>query len=157
MTSKTNRRWASFYLDELERTIDVHYSWEDGPEYKPSVISFEEIKMLKENRAIETWSASDMSDERYDSICRAIYRFEFMQVLIPKISEHGGYAGHAMVMEIHAFCPVCGVKRGKPEPGISWDGSRRLYVDTWTNDCGHLDTYAEVREEGRRLIEKTIS
>ena len=31
---------------------------------------------------------------------------------------------------------------------FSYDGSRRLAVDTWSNACGHVDTYAEVRREG---------
>lgn len=32
---------------------------------------------------------------------------------------------------------------------ISYDGSRRLACDGWTNPCGHVDTYAAVRVEDR--------
>jgi len=54
----------------------------------------------------------------------------------------------AVAVTLLWFCPSCGGARGEIVPGISYDGSRRLAVDTWSNACGHVDTYAEVRREG---------
>jgi hypothetical protein len=44
-------------------------------------------------------------------------------------------------------CPICGQQRGQSTQGTSYDGSRRLSVDTWENPCGHVDKYSAVREE----------
>jgi hypothetical protein len=68
-----------------------------------------------------------------------------MKVIIPARVEHDGF--HSMTVEIADVCPVCGGPRGKPHPGISYDGSRRLAVDCWENPCGHIDKYSSVRRE----------
>ena len=53
-----------------------------------------------------------------------------------------------MTIEISDTCPKCGAKRGiKQWQGLSYDGSRRLEVDLWINECSHIDKYSEVREE----------
>jgi ssDNA-binding Zn-finger/Zn-ribbon topoisomerase 1 len=71
-----------------------------------------------------------------------------MIVEIPKIAEHWGSPTNLMTIEIQDTCPKCGAKRGvKRWKGFSYDGSRRLGVDCWENECGHIDTYPEVREE----------
>ena len=67
-------------------------------------------------------------------------------VRIPAVAEHNGM--HLATVTLLWFCPSCGGARGEIVPGISYDGSRRLAVDTWSNACGHVDTYAEVRREG---------
>ena len=70
-------------------------------------------------------------------------------VTIPAYSEHDGYPGNAVDVVLEWTCPQCGGTRGDPTPAISYDGSRRLGVDGWTNACGHIDYYGDVREEAR--------
>jgi hypothetical protein len=71
-----------------------------------------------------------------------------MKVTIPSRADHEGFPGNTITAEISDFCPVCGGKRGEVFETISYDGSRRLYgVSGWQNPCGHIDTYAKVREE----------
>jgi hypothetical protein len=66
-------------------------------------------------------------------------------VYIPSETEHAGVYG--MFVTIKWECPVCGSPRGEPYKIFSYDGSRRLYVDGWTNPCGHIDKYKSVKEE----------
>lgn len=68
-------------------------------------------------------------------------------VSIPACTEHEGI--YSITVQLEWRCPVCGRLRGNPEPAISWDGSRRLFVDGWQNPCGHIDKYADVRKEAR--------
>lgn len=71
-----------------------------------------------------------------------------MKVEIPKITEHCGNPCNILVLEIEDTCPICGAKRGtKRWKGLSYDGSRRLTVDCWENECGHIDRYSNVRRE----------
>ncbi len=79
-------------------------------------------------------------------------------VKIPKITEHAGYPGNLMTIQISDKCPKCGGKRAtKRWEGLSYDGSRRLIVDCWQNECGHLDLYSEVREEYHNMQRTTTS
>jgi hypothetical protein len=71
-----------------------------------------------------------------------------MIVYIPARTEHEGLYGVYVVID--CTCPKCGAPRGEPYLGISYDGSRRLHVDTWQNPCGHVDKYDAVREEARK-------
>lgn len=73
-----------------------------------------------------------------------------MTVTIPACEQHEGFA--SMTVTISDYCPKCGKKRGVDtiHKGFSYDGSRRLVVDCWTNPCGHIDKYSEVREEVKR-------
>lgn len=66
-------------------------------------------------------------------------------VRIPGSTDHGGH--HLITVTLRWVCPTCGGPRGEIRPAISYDGSRRLACDCWTNPCGHLDTYAAVRVE----------
>lgn len=75
-----------------------------------------------------------------------------MTVTIPPSPQHGGQA--LVTLEISDFCPVCGGPRGALFGTHSYDGSRRLNVDGWSNPCGHVDTYASIREEGKRVAFK---
>ncbi len=73
-----------------------------------------------------------------------------MIVEIPVVTEHAGYPGHLRLLEISDTCPKCGAKRGtKRWRGLSYDGSRRLSVDCWENECGHIDSYRDVVQEGK--------
>ena len=68
-------------------------------------------------------------------------------VTIPARDDHAGR--HKMKVDLPWLCPTCGGPRGEPAAGISFDGSRRLSVDTWTNPCGHIDFYNKVRGEAQ--------
>ncbi len=70
-------------------------------------------------------------------------------VTIPACEMHGGYPGYAARVVLEWTCPHCGGPRGEPAPTISYDGSRRLGVDGWSNPCGHIDKYSDVRAEVR--------
>jgi hypothetical protein len=66
-------------------------------------------------------------------------------VQIPGSDAHDGW--HSVKVTVLWECPTCGGPRGDVTRGISFDGSRRLGVDTWTNPCGHVDFYSRVRLE----------
>ena len=77
-----------------------------------------------------------------------------MTVTIPSCEQHEGI--FSMTVTISDYCPKCGKKRGVDtiHKGFSYDGSRRLVVDCWTNPCGHTDYYKDVREEVRKAIKE---
>jgi hypothetical protein len=78
-----------------------------------------------------------------------------MKVTIPKLAKHDGSPFNAMTIEISDKCPRCGAKRGtKIWDGLSFDGSRRLAVTQWENECGHIDKYDDVMEEYYNNIKK---
>jgi hypothetical protein len=78
-----------------------------------------------------------------------------MIVTIPKIAQHCGYPGNLITVEISDKCPKCGARRGITRTkGLSYDGSTRLEVDCWTNQCGHIDKYSDVIQE---VVEKLKS
>jgi hypothetical protein len=66
-------------------------------------------------------------------------------VRIPGSRDHAGH--HLVTVTLRWVCPVCDGPRGDVHPVISYDGSRRLACDGWTNPCGHVDTYAAARRE----------
>ena len=71
-----------------------------------------------------------------------------MKVEIPRIPEHAGFGGNLIIGNIQDICPKCGAKRGiKRWRGLSYDGSRRLSVDCWENECEHIDKYTDVVKE----------
>lgn len=78
--------------------------------------------------------------------------FSNMIVTIPSSQEHAGIG--LATFEISDLCPVCGGKRGEIFGTHSFDGSRRLNVDGWNNQCGHVDTYEDVRKEGVKVAFK---
>lgn len=65
-------------------------------------------------------------------------------VTIPALAQHDGY--HSMTATLPWVCLRCGAPRGEPYRTRSYDGSRILECDGWTNPCGHLEKYSEVRE-----------
>ena len=68
-------------------------------------------------------------------------------VEIPSRAEHWGI--HRTQVKLVWVCPKCGKPRGKLFRILSYDGSRRMLVDGWSNACGHIDYYSEVRKEAR--------
>jgi len=71
-------------------------------------------------------------------------------VQIPGSDQHDGIflATVTVVWE----CPTCGGPRGDVARTISYDGSRQLGCDSWSNPCGHIDTYSAVRREAARRV-----
>lgn len=70
-------------------------------------------------------------------------------VTIPNRDDHDARQENTVTLTVAWVCPVpgCGGPRGEVARGLSFDGSRRLVVDTWTNACGHVDLYEDVRAE----------
>lgn len=79
-----------------------------------------------------------------------------MRVTIPLLQQHAGYSSNLGTFEIEDKCPKCNKPRGKIFEAISYDGSRRLHVDSWINPCGHIDLYEDVRKEGKRVEFKAV-
>jgi len=70
---------------------------------------------------------------------------EYRTVYVPACVEHEGVLGRHYWLRW--VCPECGGPRGEPHPVRSYDGSRILYCDGWSNPCGHVDKYSNVRLE----------
>jgi len=71
-------------------------------------------------------------------------------VKIPACAMHEGVK--YIMVTIPWLCPECGAPRGEVREVISWDGSRRLGCDGWTNLCGHVDLYSDVCHEGANNV-----
>jgi hypothetical protein len=74
---------------------------------------------------------------------------DIRRVTIPACDQHGGHELNKVTVYLRWVCPLCGGKRGEIKGGISYDGSRRFHVNTWVNECGHIDYYPDVRTEAR--------
>lgn len=72
---------------------------------------------------------------------------ETKQILIPSRDDHAGSHQNTRTVKVLWQCPRCGGPRGRVELAPSYDGSRKMMVSFWTNPCGHIDTYARVRQE----------
>lgn len=70
-------------------------------------------------------------------------------VLIPEKAAHCGIS--SMLVSLYWVCPKCGRDRGEPFDTYSYDRRARLMVHGWRNQCGHVDLYAEVRDEAAGL------
>lgn len=66
-------------------------------------------------------------------------------VTIPAREQHGGL--DSITVALPWVCRECGAPRGEPFTSMSWDGSRQLAVDSWSNPCGHVELYCEVRRD----------
>jgi len=66
-------------------------------------------------------------------------------VEIPGGDDHAGH--HRISVTLLWECPRCGGPRGEVYRTVSYDGSRRLHCDGWTNPCGHVDYYSAMRRE----------
>ena len=75
----------------------------------------------------------------------------FRTVRIPGSTDHDGH--HLITVTLPWVCPPCGEPRGPVIATLSYDGSRRLACDGWSNPGGHIDRYATVRAEARRLAD----
>jgi hypothetical protein len=78
-------------------------------------------------------------------------------VEIPSCAEHEGYPGNLIRVAIPDRCPECnGTRAVEMWRGLSYDGSRRLNVDCWTNACDHVDTYRIIRDGIQSGINKVV-
>lgn len=76
---------------------------------------------------------------------------DICEVSIPRLNEHWGSPLNLITVKLYWVCPNCGAKRNEIGNGFSYDGSRRLNVNTWKPcDCGHIDTYELCRAEARK-------
>jgi hypothetical protein len=68
-------------------------------------------------------------------------------VTIRACVEHWGRQKRSVVLKW--IFPECGGPRGKKiyHDAQSYDGGFWMYVDGWSNPCGHIDTYNDVRAE----------
>lgn len=68
-------------------------------------------------------------------------------VEVPASNQHEGM--YTIKVELVWVCPKCNRVRGNVYRTFSYDGSRRVECDGWTNPCGHVDKYDAVRAEAR--------
>lgn len=91
-------------------------------------------------------------------LAQIIQRAPIHTVRIPACENH--YGLFAVDVRLRWACPICGNARGKIVKGLSYDGALSMSVDAWTNPCGHVDKYDEVRNEaahnGLNLALKTV-
>jgi len=84
-----------------------------------------------------------------ENVTEEIFNFAILSltqlVEIPSMEQHHGlFKANIRLLWI---CPVCGGPRGEIYKTPSFDGSLRMIVDGWKNDCGHVDKYSAVRKE----------
>jgi hypothetical protein len=72
-----------------------------------------------------------------------------MTVTIPAMDNHGDYMVNTVIVRLLRYCPTCGAERSAPWQALSYDGSRRLEVDTWRDGCNHFSGYAGHRKEAQ--------
>lgn len=58
---------------------------------------------------------------------------------------------------ISAFCPMCGGRRGKPQGLNQCDDGAFYWVQVWNNPCGHVDMYADVIVEAKKLAAEAVA
>lgn len=66
------------------------------------------------------------------------------KIFIPACDKHDGRLITSLLVNWH--CIECGAIRGEPFNAKDWDGDKSLSVTAWKNPCGHVETYAQVRE-----------
>ncbi len=66
-------------------------------------------------------------------------------VTIPAREQHAEYS--SITVTLPWVCRACDAPRGEPIRTTSWDGSRQLAVDSWSNPCGHVEKYSKVRRD----------
>jgi hypothetical protein len=82
---------------------------------------------------------------------------DFMKVIIMYRNTFNGGDGwtyHPMTVTISKTCPVCGGKRGEPKSYRFCEDGEWFTVNTWENDCGHVDSYRDCYFEAKKLMEK---
>lgn len=74
-----------------------------------------------------------------------------MIVEIPSKIDHEGYLGNLIKVDIGDKCITCGKTRKLTslKKGLSFDGSRRLVVDSWRSECLCVESYQECRTAGK--------
>lgn len=65
------------------------------------------------------------------------------RITIPATAEHCG--DMQLQLDVEWKCLKCGGPRGEIFDTVSWDGSLTLACHGWTNPCGHVEKYSDVR------------
>jgi hypothetical protein len=73
--------------------------------------------------------------------------YPIRSVTIPACDQHEGY--YKTTVRLYWVCPKCHHPRGDVRFVLSFDGSLRMSVYGWTNPCGHIDKYFDVRQEAK--------
>lgn len=120
-------------------------NFHDGIKLNPDRSDFWECAIFKNKKALAAFLAKLGLEGYREGHTMTNYK----TVTIPALDEHEGV--YAMTVRLPWVCPICGEPRGAVVPVRSYDGSRILYCDGWTNACGHVDKYPAVREEAARL------
>ena len=70
-------------------------------------------------------------------------------VTIPCKDEHWGLRINLIEVTLKWVCPTCGCPRGEKihHDMRTYDGRHWMYCDGWSNPCGHVDYYGDVRKE----------
>ena len=58
-----------------------------------------------------------------------------------------GWVFYPVTIVIADCCPECNGPRGKPVPHRFCEDGEWFTTDRWTNECGHIDYYAQVLVE----------
>lgn len=75
-------------------------------------------------------------------------------VRIPLLPQHEGIYG--VELTLPWTCLQCGGPRGEPYDSLSYDGSLRMNVHSWSNPCGHVETYEEVRQAYAKQVMHSV-
>lgn len=128
-------RWVHLHLDLSDLVLARHPIGGDGA-----------IHLHRRSPLIRPLLAPRHApSERYNRCMPIASGTEFRTVEIPARDAHDGL--HSTRVTLQWACPTCAGPRGDIVAAISYDGSRRLHCDGWTNPCGHVDGYASVRRE----------
>ncbi len=66
-------------------------------------------------------------------------------VTIPACEQYARLA--SITVTLPWVCRHCGGPRGEPYQAASYDGSMQLAVHSWSDPCGHVEKYSEVRRD----------
>lgn len=66
-----------------------------------------------------------------------------------------GWTFYPMNVEISDNCPICGGKRGQPKEKYFCEDGEWYTVETWDNECGHVDKYKDCYFEYLALKQAT--
>jgi len=62
-----------------------------------------------------------------------------------------GWTYYPVTVEIADNCPICGAKRGTPNPKSYCEDGEWYTLDNWHNPCDHQDSYKDAIIEARKL------
>lgn len=79
-------------------------------------------------------------------------------VTITKTDHHNGDVNNVIKVKLSFECPKCKALRAiNMYQFKTIDNGKILFVDGWDNTCKHIDTYEEIRKEGKIVPFETPS